>query len=465
MDSARRAGYETRAQHYQGGRVEALREEIDTHLSEASRLAEVLRAGGSVDEQDTSKIVKCKLTSEQAQSLCVDVEALLTRKRGGQQAPRANIKVSSPQPIEPEVFERMVETSPLQDEPQRSIGPEWTRIARLRDAFKNAVFVFYPGEDHPRCYKFVFASLNPVHVSVLPLHRIHVDMPEQSIAEFVEGAKIKPTYIFSYTPGLFESVVQLDGLSLDGMGVLLETCYKGTSLVFSWDSLLPVEHVLAMFGDEDALPMPREPKPPKQPKSKSSTSEPAVPSWASAFLKKDVRSVGLREELELKQHEPELSDGDSDSEHEDDAAGQLHRALEARREAMDFTTVETLQEQFRSNIIGGTWSVQRSGRDVYGIRCDAKRASRIGAFCAKFNLGFSVSFSENVFSTLEGATLSKLWMARLGHLEQYWCACGCPESFPLELPPFAIPAELQESCKAMKGRALKRQNDILGICP
>eukprot|EP00971_Amphidinium_carterae_P130651 2588251-Amphidinium_carterae.1 len=92
MDSARRAGYETRARHYQGGRVQALREEIETHLSEASRLADVLQTGEGVDEKETSKIVKCKLTDGQAEGLCSDVEGLLSRKRGGTQAPKANLK-------------------------------------------------------------------------------------------------------------------------------------------------------------------------------------------------------------------------------------------------------------------------------------------------------------------------------------------------------------------------------------
>eukprot|EP00971_Amphidinium_carterae_P215418 4275486-Amphidinium_carterae.1 len=47
-----------------------------------------------------------------------------------------------------------------------------------------------------------------------------------------------------------------------------------------------------------------------------------------------------------------MSEDESVIQPDDDTTGDLHRELESRRQAMHFNTVETLQEHFRSNLIG-----------------------------------------------------------------------------------------------------------------
>eukprot|EP00971_Amphidinium_carterae_P329248 6461570-Amphidinium_carterae.3 len=465
MTSERKDEYNSQASLYQGARVQALQEELDYHALVAGQAADNICKGNQHEFSEPTKIMMCKLTHSEVESLSADVQSVLDRGRGGKQiASKSQCKIESPEPFAQSVFEDLVKLSPLADVPTEAAGEVWTRVAKLRRVFSRAVFVVEPGSEHPSCFRFVFAGLNPVHVSLLPVCRILVETIPPSLAEFQAGKNIPPQFVFTFEPGSFVNAATLERVDAQNIGVLLDTRFKGSQLLFSWDHIVPLEFAFTEL-DNGEIGRQHCERTQSADGEKGEVRTSSVPDWADTLLKKDfsasTRGQGSTQRADAGQE----SDSDASSVDEDDAAELLHRALEARRAEQVFPDVATIQEQFRTNVIGGTWSVQRSGRGVYGMRCDVKRGSRIGVMCAQFVMGFSVSFSENLFTAAEGEALAKLWMARLAFLEVIWHRAGSPAVFPDIETEFVVPAELSAACASMVGRAHKRREEIMRLCP
>eukprot|EP00971_Amphidinium_carterae_P319071 6342138-Amphidinium_carterae.1 len=138
---------------------------------------------------------------------------------------------------------------------------------------------------------------------------------------------------------------------------------------------------------EDESALPDEGKVKRVQREVPQSSEASVPNWVEAFLQRDLHNVSGSVPVSAETSVDDESDSESASACDDEAIHSIFRELEQRRSTVHYPSVATLQEQFRSNVIGGEWSVTRSGRGVYGMRCDVKRGSRIGCFCQKFRIG------------------------------------------------------------------------------
>ena len=400
----KKQGYEDKAHALRGEREAELRERIDEQVSAVQRaLSEVEQEKAS--RSDSMMFWPCRFSADQIAKLqCLIEGDSLSNKVVKELSAKS---ASCPQPLSEEHFQTLMRAAPIPVPPPTSSPALALVVARGRLSLQAAVIAVEEGET-TSWYRFLAALLNPARVLLQPLRL--VDIPVQP--------KI------GITKHEWEQLQQSDHTHM-----------------WSPASGAAVPHWLeAVFSGHQAG------------RSQASASS-AIPTDVSRCAHRAAASSA-----------PEIGgSGASDSESTGDSLsdGAEAELLQQRQELAESKDLMNLH--FRVAILGGTWQVQRTGRAIYGLRCDIKPTSPLHDWAPRVGLNKSASFEYNVYGEQAASHLAGVWRERLLFLHRL-CEeqTGTPD---LQSTPFEVPSELQTCLDALRGRAQKRYLQILQMKP
>eukprot|EP00971_Amphidinium_carterae_P134129 2657816-Amphidinium_carterae.1 len=94
-------------------------------------------------------------------------------------------------------------------------------------------------------------------------------------------------------------------------------------------------------------------------------------------------------------------DEEDDARDEPETTWTDHKAvLEAVQSAKNIyeSRKEIRQRMFKVSLLGGRWQVERTGRSVYGLRCDIGKNTTLHLMAVTWHINKSASFEYNVYS-------------------------------------------------------------------
>eukprot|EP00971_Amphidinium_carterae_P336458 6472834-Amphidinium_carterae.5 len=141
-----------------------------------------------------------------------------------------------------------------------------------------------------------------------------------------------------------------------------------------------------------------------------------------------------------------LSDDDDDIEQEDVWVDHTRVVAAVRAAREDFQAKRDKRlDVFKISLLGGRWQMERTGRNVYGLRCDLVKSTIIEQLASVWQLHKSASFEYNRYSVEGAEILIDCWMERMEFLAILWDEHGRPyDKFPERaLDTFKFSAELK----------------------
>eukprot|EP00971_Amphidinium_carterae_P085968 1700860-Amphidinium_carterae.1 len=229
------------------------------------------------------------------------------------------------------------------------------RVSACRDAFQNAVFVVRDATSARNYYRFLFASQRPAFAYFLKCHVSTLQGMQQ------EGDILADEFT---REDIFKGRESAD------IDVIMQSSFvEGHSLEAYHDAYCLSDILLSL------------PSPSRQheihtrtggAQSSGTTSAAHTSPWL-AQLQQHVSSTSSKSSVNVTSVTEEvstLSDEDGD-EHASPFMLKLEEFDRQRQEDV----VPPWPEHFTTHLLGGSWQVQRTGREVYGYRVDAKKTS------------------------------------------------------------------------------------------
>eukprot|EP00971_Amphidinium_carterae_P054482 1073313-Amphidinium_carterae.4 len=229
---------------------------------------------------------------------------------------------------------------------------------------------------------------------------------------------------------------------------------------------IPLVHLLS--GETGTTDVKQETSKRQKTSEHASSSSSALPASFVEFMnRKDftpAMSVPAVPPADVHEFEEEGDDELDEYGHDREVTALFHE-LEQRRQEIDYSAEDHIEEHFRVSVIGGAWSMARSSRHIYGFRADLKRASPVHEFCERFRLHLSASFSEEKYGHRGGEILFKLWMHRLSFLSAHWTSTGSEGFEAATLPAYEVPVGYRDEVRNMTGQSGKLRDEIIEMLP
>eukprot|EP00971_Amphidinium_carterae_P136209 2698929-Amphidinium_carterae.1 len=126
-------------------------------------------------------------------------------------------------------------------------------------------------------------------------------------------------------------------------------------------------------------------------------------------MSKRKRTIEREEDIEPGEHtDPVQDESDGEDGMWDDHKQVIDAVMNAR------TSYEAKREvrlrMFKISLLGGQWQMDRTGRSVYGLRCDVVKHSLLDELATTWMLKRSASFEYNVYSQEGAEVLLDGWM-------------------------------------------------------
>ena len=472
LSAEKKQAFEVKAHSLRGEREAELRERIEEQLSAVQRAqAEVEQE--RANRSDSMMLWPCKLSVHQIgqlQSLCEgdSLSSKVVRELSSK-------SVSCPQPLSEEAFQSLLRTAPIPVAPPTATPALALLVARARQSLQSAVIAVEVG-DTTTWFRFLAALLNPARILLQPLTLQEV--PQQpkigmTKRDWEQLQQSDFSLIWSYEPGCFDTEAIFDDVDISQCRAVMHTQFKGPQLITSNAPVRPLEHVVDEEQTHDCSD-----KPTKSRRVQSAAAAAAVPHWLEAvFAQPGPRTSMPAASSEMPLPHPgqssqtprsgalaqtaEKSPASSESSADELSDGAEAELVQQRQELAESIDLNNLH--FRVAILGGTWQVQRTGRSIYGLRCDIKATSPLHAWAQGLALARSASFEYNVYGEQAASHLAAVWRERLLFLHRVSAEEGTPPD--LENSPFTLPEELQASVDTLSGRARKRYLQIVQMKP
>eukprot|EP00971_Amphidinium_carterae_P351096 6491909-Amphidinium_carterae.3 len=496
MSSEKKKVYDTQAFSMIQKRTAEIATQWAEHDFAAQKLASDISSKQS-GSMGSERLQRCKLTPEDVEQLQSRVNA--PRKKS-QTLESCGLHAVSPDKVAESKYRELEAASTLFVESSVSLSRTGRLLAKMRDVLSDAVIVVR-SSGKTRYYRYVCASLHlRGELVVMPLETADLPASQMTVQEFLEGAKNPPMQLWTYESGLFDRALRAEDLALHDLGVIQRTVFKALGYIAfvpqfqtlhpfllrkelttekkyglllgshcidgSWDLSIPFVHLLS--SETGATDVKQEPSKRQKTSEHASSSSSALPASFVEFMnRKDFTptiSVGAVPATATPELEEE-GDDEIDEDGDDIEVSALFHELEQRRQDIEYSAEDQIQEHFRVSVIGGAWSMARSSRHIYGFRADLQRASPIHEFCERFGLHLSASFSEEKYGHRGGEILRKLWMHRLSFLSGHWTSTGSEGFQTATLPAYEVPVAYRDEARNMTGQSAKRRDEIIDMLP
>eukprot|EP00971_Amphidinium_carterae_P312942 6218875-Amphidinium_carterae.1 len=343
------------------------------------------------------------------------------------------------------------------------------QIIRLREFFVEAVFVLDPSGS-ARHFAFVLATQRPYKLILRPLETCQpATLPRaKSVGDWREVSAAERTFAWKHDGNDCLTMDVFSDTNADYVGVIMRTFYIGCDCIEAREHLMPLAQVL------DNLRLEIKPQANihggNTNPSKTHRGDIAVDRPWLQQLDTQVRK-GKREMKEViadDVHE-EGRDEDSGIEEADEVWKDHASVLQAVKDAR--TAYETKKElrlrMFKVSLLGGRWQMERTGRSVYGLRCDVVKGTVVDSLATVWGMRKSASFEYNVYSNAGAEVLVDAWMERMEHVALVWEAHGGSTSaFPAKsFDTSGYSRELEERFVALNERCRSRFAQYGNIWP
>ena len=355
----------------------------------------------------------------------------------------------------------------VEDNERPQPKPSWLiAICRLRDHFADTALAI-PTESGLAFFKFIYATQSPLSAYFAPLEELtHVDY-----AGPITGANWEQIAMSCHGHQFtidFSRLVPWDGLPdfpVDQLEVLLGLWYKGGHELFADATTVPFEMFLR------TLP------PLKEPRSRPDLAK--QPHRVPAALQQ-----GIEAEYPFLQHflsqlplgntssgssgaQPRDSQGPGeelmplDDEALEAAFDELHRARQAWVPNADY-----LGDDFKVNLLGGTWSLQTKGKSVVAWLASA-RTPRASNWCTQYGLYRSGRFEVSVYGEKAAQTFAKAWAHKMQFFLNLYLASNEARYryTPGDKDAYLEPGDFTALATTLKGKMLARVDQLRSTFP
>eukprot|EP00971_Amphidinium_carterae_P349089 6490841-Amphidinium_carterae.1 len=354
-----------------------------------------------------------------------------------------------------------------------NIKTEYTDLAksiiRLREFFAEAVFVIEP-YGAAECFSFVLATQRPYRLLMRELHAMEVPAPPvaKSWTDWSRAVSAEKTYCWTHASKDICTRDVFAGTSAEHVAVIMRTVYVAVDRLESREEAQPLTQVL------EALRMEIKPQ-------GTSTSKPATGArerhqavdvqrpWLQQLnAEMAKRKRGRTATMDNEDGAGSGSEEREDMENEDMWYDHAHivEAVTAARSAYEQKR-EVRLRMFKISLLGGQWQMQRTGRTVYGLRCDVVRNSVVDLLATAWGLHKSASFEHNVYTQSGAETLVDAWMERMEWIATVWDEHGRPTKyFPSKASDTqGYSGELADRIRGLSARSRSRLAQFTSIWP
>ena len=350
------------------------------------------------------------------------------------------------------------------------------RVSHQRDNFSDAVFELQGPDGVLKWWRFVFSLQKPVLVFFLPLQATYVPV-QLDVTGFVgkdlrDFTNAVPTMLWTFDHADMTAQDPFVDQDLSTVSVYMTTLYESGSRVVTYDVAYPLDEVLSSHAalSNTETDVREAVVKGKNAEQEVSAEMMAQNPWIASFLaSQDTKSRAASSTASKGASSTDAAavpacETAGETEPLQDIFDQAFSALEAARQE---DHIPNGQDGFVFSLLAGQWQIKRTGRTVYGHRCDCKRDSLARIFASAFQLPLSASFEQTKFGERGSALMVELWSRRMQSLAEGWDRQGRPEMFledesAIEFEATTIIEELN-ACLPAAGR--KRFRDTCTLWP
>eukprot|EP00971_Amphidinium_carterae_P107474 2128807-Amphidinium_carterae.2 len=369
-----------------------------------------------------------------------------------------------------------VHASEYTDVLQRSIIPpsetitrteQYKLVCRLRQYFRHAVlgFIF---DDGVMWGRVALLRLSPFYLGMQILKKLQVPKKKLPHTQDLDQAGYYThVHAWELTDDHTSADVFGEPALLDACVCMNTTCV-GNKRIHSFHDVVPLASVLRSL--ERDVPVQRRRAAADDASQASGNNAKRKRAQTSTSNTASASSAGPPDTLDAS----DILDAAVDSEQESDNEG-----LDEEEHAWDnvYKTVEMARQGwreawgdtntwFRSELSGGAWQMERTGREVYGTRINVKPHSPAHKMATRFNMPLSASFEINVYGNETGTVLAQIFEHVMSHYTVCWLESGEPELWDaVELTEVVLPPHLLIDESASNTKTKKRLRELLAIRP
>ena len=389
-------------------------------------------------------------------------------------------EMQCPEPISDQDYEQWRAKSVCVDHANRPKGCKsdiLKRVSLQRDDFTDAAFEIAHADGSRTWFRFVFSLQRPVLAYFLPLKPCYVnvqldvdDLKGRDLRDFTAAV---PTMKWVFEQTELSSDDPFAEEAIANISVYMTTILVPGSCVLTYDVAYPLEEMLAVPVEKVSnVGVERETSGKRADKAKQVRADILVENpWVSSFLASERAKSSASASMSTSSHTERSAVATHDCEAASETDELLDEifvrafdALDASRQADD---TETVAEGFVFSLLAGAWQVKRTGRQVYGHRCDCRRDSLARTFAAHFDLPVSASFEQTKFGERGSVLMVQLWARRMEALANFWDRQGRGgDVFSRDIEvPFQAADIIEELTTCLPAAGRKRFREICALRP
>eukprot|EP00971_Amphidinium_carterae_P105740 2094070-Amphidinium_carterae.3 len=373
-----------------------------------------------------------------------------------------------PEPVDNARFKEVLQCSAIPASVTSAKSNWYKQVCRMRKYFSHAVLGFVQNEG-VLWVRVTLLRLSPFYIGMLLLKKI--TMPKLAMSEtqcLDEAAFCTHVHVWRVTD-CHSSQDFFDDPNLLDVVVCVQTTCVGNGLVASYHDIVPLEGVLHALekdavvvrhrhtDDEDSDASRSKPTRAKRTRHvMESAGSAAGPSTGAHVSDSDECDSASRASETLEEANPP----DVES-----AWNKVHETVEIARRSWRETWGDS-SSWFRTELSGGAWQVNRTGREIYGTRINLKPQSPAFRMAQRFNMPLSASFEINVYGNETGPLLAQVFAHVMSHYTVCWLDSGEPQEWEsVLLTGLVVPEHLQLDEAISSQKARKRYRELIAIKP
>eukprot|EP00971_Amphidinium_carterae_P329440 6461886-Amphidinium_carterae.4 len=454
LKPAQRAAYNRRADLAKIARIANTQNAIEEHVTQGLLLKE--RMADSLDlTRVPNKLQNCALKPPDIDHLALAFNNTNKTRRKWESERDKSLRVE--EPLSAETMSGLVGSS-LLTEVLPDLGPKWlSSLCRHRTQLETAILSC---TIHGRsCYwRFLYASLRPVAVSLLPLGK--VASSEFNVSEF--GVRRSQQHVFNqshfkYEVGSFETGSVWKDVDWECMQVQLESFFGVNGILITYDTpmFLP-ELVLEWDRDLEGLAADTSHEHAAAIASK-------VPNWLQSFVQAEG-SEDLVPDLD-DADEAELAEDDGDVDEVEVGFKVMCTALAGKKET--WKSKVSISDWFHEALCEDKRLLAKKGDTIHATLITVKKETPMYDFVHKMGLPKSGRFETSVYTEEGAGALTRLFTSRLVFLYELYTEHGSASKafVPGHLSKWKEPLELAELRAKWPKRAIGRCDRLCSMVP
>eukprot|EP00971_Amphidinium_carterae_P348086 6490312-Amphidinium_carterae.1 len=464
LKPAQRAAYNRRADQAKIERIANTQDAIAEHVTQGLLLKERMSDSAEITPVP-NKLKSCALEPSDVEHLAFAFNNTTKTKKKWESERDKALRVA--EPLSADCMSSLVERS-LLTEVLPDPGPPWlSSLCRHRTLLETAI-ISCTIDGRASYWRFLYASLRPVAVSVLPLVKVEsrANHVSQTDVRRSQHHLFNQTH-FKYEVGSFQTGSVWQDVQWHCMQVQLESFFGVNGILITYDTQTFLSE-LVLEWDRDLEGVSGEPSHAhagntKKTSERASSSGPKVPVWLQTFVSSDVSAAVAPDVADAESAEPEEEDLAMDD--VDVGFKEMCTALAGKRETWE--TKVASNDWFHESLCEDKRLLAKKGDNIHATLITVKKETPMYAFVQKMGLPKSGRFESSVYTEQGAGALTRVFASRLVFLFELLEEHGsASKAFrPEQLSKWKEPDELAEFRLKWPKRAVARCDRLCSMAP